>query len=141
MISLNLTVDTNIDWLMMNQRSILVVATLMGALSIAMGAFGAHALKETLIANGRLDTYELAIRYQFYHTIALLIVGLLVEKFPRASSAGTLFIAVTAVFCGSLYLLCFSGQTFWGAVTPLGGAALIAGWLKLAWAIFRESPE
>ena len=114
---------------------------MLGALSVAIGAFGAHALKPTLIANGKLDTFELAVRYQFYHAIALLVVGLLMEKFPRAGSAGLLFMVGTAIFSGSLYMLCLSGQTLWGAVTPLGGAALIAAWLQLAWVTYRAPPK
>lgn len=122
----------------MNQRTILIAAALLGALSVALGAFGAHALKATLTANGRLDTFELAVRYQFYHTAALLAVGILCEKFPRVSSAGIFFISGIIVFSGSLYVLSLSGQAIWGAVTPLGGAALIAGWLKFAWVIYRQ---
>ena len=139
--SYNHTAEATDDRAKMNQRTILVVAALMGALSVAIGAFGAHGLKLTLIANGKLDTFELAVRYQFYHAIALLVVGLLVEKFPRAGSAGLLFMVGIAIFSGSLYMLCFSGQTLWGAVTPLGGVVLIAAWLQLAWVIFRAPPR
>ena len=125
----------------MNQRTILIAAALLGALSVGLGAFATHALKSILIANGRLETFELAVRYQFYHTAALLAVGILCEKFPRVSSAGIFFIAGIVIFSGSLYILSLTGQTIWGAVTPLGGAALIAGWLKFAWAIYRQRPN
>ncbi|MBP7080260.1 MAG: DUF423 domain-containing protein [Rhodocyclaceae bacterium] len=125
----------------MNQRTILIAATLMGALAVCLGAFAAHALKATLVANGRLDTFELAVRYQFYHTAALLAVGILYEKFPRLGSAAIFFILGTLIFSGSLYMLSLSSQTFWGAVTPFGGAALITGWLKFAWVIYRQRTD
>jgi uncharacterized membrane protein YgdD (TMEM256/DUF423 family) len=87
-----------------------------------------------------LSTFEIGVRYQMYHALALVAVGILV---PRASSAtlalaGWLFVAGTLVFSGSLYALAVTGQRWLGAVTPLGGAALIAGWLVLAWAVYAR---
>ena len=122
----------------MTQRSLLITASLFGALAVALGAFGAHALKQVLLATGRLDTYELAVRYQFYHTLALLTAGILIEKFPSLKMAAILWVAGIVVFSGSLYLLALTNQTLWGAVTPLGGAALIAGWLSFGWGIWKE---
>ena len=66
----------------MNQRTILITASLIGFLSVTLGAFGAHGLESLLTANGRTETFELAVRYQFYHGLAMLAVGILIEKYP-----------------------------------------------------------
>lgn len=122
----------------MKQRSILLAAAILGFLSVAIGAFGAHALKATLVANGRLETFELATRYQFYHTLALLAVGLLSEKIPGIGHSAIFFIAGVILFSGSLYILSLSGVNLWGAVTPLGGVSFLAGWMILGWAVVRK---
>ncbi len=121
----------------MNQRIILITASILGFLSVAIGAFGAHALKATLEANNRTETFELATRYQFYHALALLAAGILAEKFPGMSTSAMLFVAGTLVFSGSLYILSLTGQTMWGAVTPIGGLLLLSGWAVMAWSFFR----
>ena len=99
---------------------------------MAAGAFGAHALRERL-SPADLATFETAARYQMYHALALLAVGWLVERgHPRAGLAGKLFLAGILLFSGSLYALTLGGLPWMGAVTPLGGVAMIAGWLALA---------
>mgnify|MGYP001788708878 CR=1 FL=1 len=103
-----------------------------------IGAFGAHALKATLTAHDRLDTFETAVKYQFYHALALVLLGIFLS-FPghthRAYAyAGYCFVAGIVVFSGSLYALCLTNVRWLGAVTPLGGVALIAGWALLFWA-------
>lgn len=115
------------------QRKLIILGALLGGLSVAIGAFGAHAFKALLIANGRAETFELAVRYQFYHALALLIVASLAEKLDEGKlSWSTLFITGgTLVFSGSLYTLSLSGITIWGAVTPVGGVLLLLGWLFL----------
>lgn len=124
----------------MNQRNSLLTGALFGLLGVALGAFGAHALKDMLSAAGRLDTYELAVRYQFYHALALLAVGLLqqnsVSKYLKTSSI--FFLSGTVLFSGSLYLLCFTGSTAFAMVTPFGGVLLIFGWVFLAVGIFNS---
>lgn len=114
---------------------------LLGLLGVALGAFGAHALRTFLTAANRLDTFETAVRYQFYHALALVLVGLLMQSFGTNPAtvkllgwAGNSFLIGTLIFSGSLYLLCFTGITWLGAITPLGGVALIAGWALLLWA-------
>ena len=84
----------------------------------------------------RLDVFETAARYQMYHALALLAVGWLAARCPSgvARLAGWLFVGGTVLFSGSLYLLSLTGARWLGAVTPLGGAAFLAGWLALAWA-------
>lgn len=118
----------------MNQKNNLVAGALFGLLGVALGAFGAHALKPMLIEAGRFDTYELAVRYQFYHAFALLAVGILQHylsaKYFKIS--GLFFLSGTVLFSGSLYLLCFTNTTAFAMVTPFGGVLLIFGWLFLA---------
>jgi len=115
------------------QKKLILSGALLGALSVAIGAFGAHALRPLLLEHGRTDTYELAVRYQFYHTLALLVMAALAEKLneSKASWSALLFTSGTIVFSGSLYILSLTGKTIWGAVTPVGGVLLIAGWLFL----------
>ena len=105
-------------------------------IAVAAGAFGAHALRARL-APDMLAVFETAARYQMYHALALCLVGLLAGRAARA--AGWLFIWGTVVFSGSLYLMALTGERWLGAVTPVGGAAFIAGWGWLAFA--RSHPE
>jgi uncharacterized membrane protein YgdD (TMEM256/DUF423 family) len=112
--------------------------TLFGSLSagaaVALGAFGAHALKARLSAE-RQETFETGVRYQMYHALGLLAVALAINLWPApvlSEIAGWLFVAGTLLFSGSLYMLVFSGNRRWGAVTPLGGIAFVAGWICLA---------
>jgi uncharacterized membrane protein YgdD (TMEM256/DUF423 family) len=118
----------------MNQKSNLVTGALLGLLGVGLGAFGAHALKPMLLASGRLDTYELAVRYQFYHAFALLTVGILQQyltsKYFKIS--GLLLTLGVGLFSGSLYLLCFTGITAVAMITPFGGVLMIFGWLFMA---------
>jgi uncharacterized membrane protein YgdD (TMEM256/DUF423 family) len=115
-------------------KKFLLTATILGAVSVALGAFGAHALKETL-SEQSLNTYEVAVRYQFYHVFALALTAVLYGSYPnkRIINAGRLFIAGIILFSGSLYLLVSLPDLRWlGAITPLGGACFIGGWLLLA---------
>jgi uncharacterized membrane protein YgdD (TMEM256/DUF423 family) len=112
----------------------ITLASLSGMLAVMLGAFGAHALK------GRLDDYALgvfqtAVQYHFYHSFALLAVGILALSQPQTAllkSSGWLFLLGILIFSGSLYLLSITGVRWLGAVTPLGGLAFIAGWACLA---------
>src|ERR671923_224847 len=103
----------------------------------AVCAFGAHGLRARLVPD-MLATFEIGVRYQMYHALALLAVGLAVPRWPSLALGGWLFVAGTVVFSGSLYALAVTGQRWLGAVTPLGGAAFIAGWLALAWAVWTR---
>jgi uncharacterized membrane protein YgdD (TMEM256/DUF423 family) len=112
--------------------------------AVALGAFGAHALKDRLVALGRLDTYNLAVEYQFYHALALLAVGLSSQKemsgLLRASA--WCFAGGVLVFSGSLYVLSILDIPAFGAITPFGGTAFIAGWLLLALGVAKKrGPE
>ncbi len=123
------------------QKNFILIAALSGALSVALGAFAAHGLKR-MLAQDNLQVFETGVKYQFYHTLALLAVGILWQSFagPSLLWAGRLFISGLVVFSGSLYLLAFIrhfgwGPTWVGAITPLGGLCFIAGWILLALAV------
>lgn len=125
----------------MNHRTALVWAGILGATGVAVGAFGAHALRGALEAAGTRETWETAVRYQLVHAAALLgLAGWLRSSGgPEgrcAAWAARLWIAGTALFSGSLYVLALGGPRWLGPVTPLGGAALIAGWVLAAAAAF-----
>ena len=122
----------------MTARLLLQLAGLFGALGVAIGAFGAHALHDSLVRAGRLDTFETAVRYQFYHALALLAVGVLWAVRPELRALGTtgaLWAGGILVFSGSLYALCFTGITKLGAVAPIGGLLLLGGWVSLLLAV------
>lgn len=104
--------------------------TLVGALfalvAVGAGAFGAHGLRESL-SPARMETFEVAVRYQMYHSLAILVAGIL-----QSPVAAWCFVAGIAVFSGSLYILVLTNQRWLGAVTPIGGVLLLLGWLALA---------
>jgi len=123
----------------MNAKYCLLAAALALAAAVALGAFGAHALKGVLAAE-MLATYQTAVQYHFWHALGLLGVGVLMTRSPDGSalaSVAWLLIAGLLLFSGSLYLLALTGATWLGAVTPLGGVAFIAAWLWLAWWAWR----
>ena len=132
-------------------RRILLVAALMGALGVILGAFGAHGLESAVKDWGlaaeeqarRLETWDVAVRYQMYHALALLATGILAVHKPTKSLvvAAAAFTLGTLVFSGCLYLLVLSGIKILGAVVPLGGLGLIVGWLALAVAVWRMKLE
>lgn len=116
----------------MNARFFLLSSAVTGFLSVALGAFGAHALK------GRLDDYHLGVfqtgvQYQFFHTFAIALVAILLTKSEMnwLKASGSAFLAGIFVFSGSLYLLALTGAKWWGAVTPIGGVAFMVGWILL----------
>ncbi len=113
----------------------LTVAALLGGTSVAAGAFATHALRERLTELS-LEIFDTAARYQMYHALALLLVGLLLSRAEAGQSwltgAGWGFIAGVLIFCGSLYALSLSGVKILGAVAPIGGAAFLIGWGCLA---------
>lgn len=124
----------------MKQTQTILVAAMLGALAVTLGAFGAHLFKPMLTATGKLEIYELAVRYQFYHVFALLAVGILMSHFSSRKLRFTaIFFSVGILFfCGSLYILSFTGIGIWGAVTPVGGVLFILGWVFLILGILDE---
>jgi uncharacterized membrane protein YgdD (TMEM256/DUF423 family) len=119
-------------------RLFLSLGAIFGLLGVAAGAFGAHVLRGRLTPDD-LQIFETAVRYQMYHALALLAVGLFSVRFASASAtaAGWCFLAGIVIFSGSLYLLVLSGARWWGAVTPIGGVGFLIGWLFLLWAALR----
>ena len=108
-------------------------------LAVALGAFGAHALKKTLTPEF-MAVYETAVNYHFVHALGLLAVGLLALHLPDSGAlrwAGVLMAAGLLLFSGSLYALSLSGIRGLGAITPVGGVTLLAAWLLLAVAVVR----
>jgi len=120
-------------------RIFMGVGAILGGLSVVAGAFASHALREKL-SDRAMSIFDTAARYQMYHAIALLLVTLLLSRpeFPQPTlvAAGWAFIIGIAIFSGSLYALSLTDIKVLGAITPLGGAAFIAGWSCLAIAAF-----
>jgi len=109
------------------------LGSLSGGLAVALGAFGAHALKARLTPD-HLTTFETGVRYQMYHALALVVVAMVIPQVAVASPlnlAGGLFVIGTLLFSGSLYALCLTQKRWLGAITPFGGLAFIAGWVCL----------
>lgn len=122
-------------------RLFISIGALSGFVAVAAGAFGAHALRDRLSAD-MLQVFQTGVSYQMYHALALVGVGILLARYSVdgsvwLSASGWLMIAGTLLFSGSLYLLSLSGTTWLGAITPLGGLAFLAGWLALAFGIWR----
>jgi len=124
----------------MSHRTTLIFAAISGMTAVMLGAFGAHALKEHLIATGRLETFNLAVEYQFYHSLALLATGLIAQygKTRQLSIAAVAFAAGILIFSGSLYILAIFDVPMAGAITPFGGVGLIAGWLFLSLHLYKN---
>lgn len=120
-------------------RGFFIAGAVSAFIAVALGAFGAHALKEKLPVD-LLSIFEVGVRYQFYHALGLFVVAWAVAQFPDAglSPAGWLFIAGTAIFSGSLYVLSLTGVRWLGAITPVGGLCFLAGWLWLAWRVWKS---
>jgi len=113
-------------------KTFFALGALLGGLGVAAGAFGAHALRDQL-APERLVQYELAVRYQLYHSFALIAAAWAAQRWPGslATTAGWLFVVGVLIFCGTVYALAFGSPRWFGAITPLGGISLIAGWFFL----------
>lgn len=126
-------------------RGFLLSAAFLGALAVALGAFGAHGLKQ-IVPPETVATFDTGVRYQFYHVFALLIAAILYEKFPVKTlrMAGRFFMVGILFFSGSLYALTVLKATGnvglggVGLITPIGGLFFIAGWLLLFWSIWTS---
>ena len=114
-------------------RTFLLIGALAGFTGVALGAFGAHALRARLSPE-MLSVFETGVRYQIYHALAVIATGLIVARSGGwlIVTAGWLFAAGIVLFSGSLYLLAFTGVTVVGAITPIGGVAFLLGWACLA---------
>ncbi len=120
-------------------RLLITCGALSAALSVILGAFGAHALK-TRLPPDILATFETGVQYQFYHSLGLILVGV-IAQFARAAAmvtaAGWLMLAGIVLFSGSLYIICLTGMRGFGMITPIGGTAFIVAWLLLAFGVPR----
>ena len=122
-------------------KNFLRAGALFAAVAVICGAFGAHFLKTKLSAEG-LQTFETAVRYQFYHAFALLVTGILYKEFSNKllKWAGNLFTAGIILFSGSLYVLSGVQSLKWiGAITPLGGLCFITGWILFAVGVMKKN--
>ena len=124
-----------------NTKNILIVGCLLAGIGVAVGAFGAHGLKELLAENGRTDVFETAVKYQFYHAFAIIVVGLLSERGANKWYRISFICFFTGIlfFSGALYTLAVTNQAILGAVAPIGGTLLMAGWVCLILGI-RKTP-
>lgn len=120
-------------------KSALLFGGIFGFLTVALGAFGAHALKPTLIEFGKLDTFETAVKYQAYHALALLLIGSVAGKLDSSLIQKSIYslIAGVIIFSGSLYILSIFDIPLMGAITPIGGVLLLLGWGLFVWNVLR----
>lgn len=121
------------------ERRFFALGAVFGFLGVALGAFGAHALRTRLDA-ADLAVYETGVRYQMYHALALLAVAWAASQWPAAATvrvAGWLFVVGIILFSGSLYALVLTGHRALGAVTPVGGLAFLVAWALLAWTALK----
>jgi uncharacterized membrane protein YgdD (TMEM256/DUF423 family) len=123
-------------------RIFLLIGALNGFLAVALGAFGAHALRPRIAPN-LYTVFQTGVEYHSIHALALLALGILALHHPSRALrwSGWFMSAGILLFCGSLYLLALSGYRYLGVVTPFGGIALLLGWLGLALAIWRLRPN
>jgi uncharacterized membrane protein YgdD (TMEM256/DUF423 family) len=119
-------------------RPFAALAAIFAGLGVVSGAFGAHALRASVDA-ASLQTWHTAVEYQFWHALALLVVATQARALPFARLASWLFAAGILLFSGSLYAIVLGAPHLFGAVTPFGGLAFIAGWCALVFGFFRKS--
>lgn len=118
----------------------LIIGAILGILGVMIGAFGAHALNNHLEQHNMLDTFDTAVKYHFYHTLALLLTGILLMKAPSnywLIWSGWAFLTGVLIFSGSLYVMSITGFKWLGAITPLGGLAFIFGWTFMVIGVAR----
>ncbi|MFQ3323639.1 MAG: uncharacterized membrane protein YgdD (TMEM256/DUF423 family) [Pseudomonadales bacterium] len=121
-------------------KALLIGAGLSGFIGVALGAFGAHALK-AILASDMLVVYRTGVDYQFFHTLALIAVVVLALKFPAVSTwqwSGVFFLIGIIIFSGSLYALALSGIKILGAITPIGGLCFLIGWGLFTWSAYKS---
>ncbi|QGQ97850.1 DUF423 domain-containing protein [Paenibacillus psychroresistens] len=122
-------------------RTFLMLGSINTFLAVALGAFGAHILKERLTSD-MLAVFQTGVQYQMYHGLALILVAILSKQLtndPTLRRSGWLFFIGIILFSGSLYALSLSGVKILGAITPLGGLAFLIGWFMLFWSAFKKS--
>ena len=127
----------------MNSRSILITGSVFMALAVALGAFGAHIVQDMLTPE-RFDVYQTGVEYHFYHALGLLIAGAISMHFKNntwIARSAALFMTGILIFSGSLYILTLTDTGWLGAITPIGGVALILGWIFFAVGVVKSDPQ
>ena len=116
----------------------LIIGAINGAFAVLAGAYGAHIIDVGHPDSALLLTFQKAVRYQMYHALGLVSVGLTLSRGAGATAvwAGWLFIVGSIIFSGSLYALAITGARWWGAITPIGGVSFMLGWAVFAWSIW-----
>lgn len=130
----------HLEWSMnANAQQLVSVGAILAFLGVALGAFGAHALKAKLAAD-MLAVYQTAVQYHLWHALGVVLIGVLAQLLPASKwmpIAGWTMVAGIVIFSGSLYALAISGIRVLGAVTPIGGLALLAAWLLLSYGVVK----
>jgi uncharacterized membrane protein YgdD (TMEM256/DUF423 family) len=127
----------------MKEKGIIITGALLLALGVGFGAFGAH-LVEDLLTPARFDVYQTGVQYHFYHALGLLLIGALAQHLQDSMWlrwSGRLIVSGIVIFSGSLYLLTLTDTGWLGAITPIGGAAFIGGWMCLMIAVVQSKGE
>ncbi|QQK78072.1 DUF423 domain-containing protein [Salicibibacter cibarius] len=120
-------------------KTLLAIGAVMGALAVAIGAFGAHGL-EGRVSERMLENYQTGVQYHMFHALGIIVVGLTAAVIGGSALlgwAGSLMLFGIIVFSGSLYTMALTGMTWLGAITPIGGVAFIAGWILLMITAFK----
>ena len=120
----------------MNSQTAFRISAVLGFVAVALGAFGAHGLQELLERNDRIETWKTAVLYHLAHAVVMLVIATLR---PLRSTAWMLMLTGVVIFSGTLYALALTNVKWLGAITPLGGVSLLAGWLALAFG--KARPE
>lgn len=133
-------VKTLFEKMLFSQKKTLLIASILGFLAVAIGAFGAHALKAHLLMIGKPEVFETASKYHFYHSFLLLLIGVLQFniKTKWLSYASCAIFYGLLFFCGALYALALTGIGLLGAVAPIGGILLLIGWFLIGRSVYDK---
>ncbi len=125
----------------MTKLTVLKIASLGGFLAVFVGAFGAHGLEDVLLENQREETFNIGVRYHFYHIFALFICAILLDSFDKKLLIRSvwLFLIGIFIFSGSLYLLSITNISLFGALTPIGGVCLLVAWILLFMSLVKSA--
>ena len=134
---------TPFEKILFSQKKTLLIASILGFLAVAIGAFGAHALKAHLLLIGKIEVFETASKYHFYHSFLFLLIGILQfnMKTKWLSYASYAIFFGILFFSGSLYALALTGVGLLGAVAPIGGVFLLIGWFLIGKSVYEELSE
>lgn len=134
-------VHTLVSTMSKASRWIAISAGILGFTGVVLGAFGAHALKESLVAQGTLAVWQTAVLYQLVHAVALLAIAGWTVAGTKVQWIACCWTVGTILFSDSLYCLSLGGPKFFGPVTPVGGLAFLLGWFLVVWTVLQPSPK